>query len=155
MKRLILYAILLTSVGCIGSCDGFFSTGPSSTKSEKIQGTPTPTPTPTPIATPTPTPTPDPCNPVTGVIVHGPTEALVKDSLAFDVTPVSAAGKLEGKYDYCNEKRTPTIERVSANLTLSGSVGWGTTFVANSKGAFEIQFRVDGAVSPVFQGIIK
>jgi len=112
-------------------------------------------PTPTPTPTPSPTPTPDPCKPLTGLIVGGPTEAFVGDILSFDITPVSAAGRLEGKYDFCNTARIVTVERVSTNLTLSGSAGFKTSFVARAAGPFEVQFRVEVAVNPVFQGVIK
>lgn len=112
-------------------------------------------PTPTPTPSPTASPTPDPCSPITGVIVGGPTEAVVGDLLAFDITPVSAAGKLEGKLDFCNTSRIVLVERVSANLILTGSAGFKTTFTAKATGPFEVQFRVEAAVSPVFAGTIK
>jgi hypothetical protein len=117
-------------------------------------------PSPTVAATPTPSPRPssspvDPCNPVTGVRASGPQEVKIGEVIAFEVTPVSPAGPLEGKLDYCNVNRFPTVENASANLRCVGECGgWKAQFLALAVGPFSVQFRVEGAVSPTIQGTV-
>jgi len=141
VKRPLLVAVLLSGA-CYGSQMSSCETGSG----------PSPTPTPTPIvvasATPTPSPSPttDPCSyPVTGLRLSGPVSPLVNEVFKIDVTPVSAAGLLEGELDRCNKGRTPRVEFVSLGLRCVGQCsGYGPQFIASTTGAFTIRIRLEG-----------
>lgn len=151
MRRALVYLLLLAHVGCYGECFAKAGSGPTPLPSPVAIASPSPSPSASPTSTPV-----NPCGgPVEAVRVSGSTTVKIGDVLSFDVTPVSSAGPLEGALDYCNAHRFPTVERVSSNLRCVGSCGgWKPQFLALALGPFEVQIRVDGAVSPVFAGTV-
>lgn len=145
--------VLLVAVGvaCSNTCSAGAICGDYNTI-----GPSTPFPSPTPIPTASVSPTINPCSPVTNVNVSGAREVRMGEVLTLSVTPVSPSGPLEGPFDYCNVNRYPTIERASSNLRCVGSCGgWAPQFQAVAVGPFEVQIRVEGAVSPVFAGTVR
>jgi len=158
MKRQLIIVSLLGAIAALIACDiqkcdqgatcVAHTSGPSAIPSPSVPASPSPS------ASASPTPT-NPCGPVVGVRASGPQEVKIGEVIAFEITPVSPAGPLEGSLDYCNVNRFPTVENASANLRCVGECGgWKAQFLAIAVGPFSVQFRVEGAVSASIQGTV-
>jgi hypothetical protein len=145
-----LIPFLALTLGCYASQQSACGSGPTPLP----EASPSPTASPSPSASASTTPT-NPCGPVIGVNAAGPNTVQIGSLIAFDVTPVSPAGPLEGALDYCNAARTVTPENVSANLRQVGSSSsFRPQFLAVATGPFCVSFRVEGAVSQPFCGTV-
>lgn len=133
-----------------GAACSISKTGSGPSPVAGISPTPQASPSPLPSATPK-----DPCNPVVSLAAYGPTSVQIGSVIAFDLTPATPDGPLEGVLDYCNASRTPNVEHASPNLRCVGSCGgWRPQFLATAVGPFEVQFRLGGVVSAVFSGTV-
>ena len=149
-----LLGLMVSLNACKGNNLSLFGS-PSQTAGD-AKATPSPLASPSPSPSPSPTATPnDPCAPpVTGINLSGQTSVFSGSEFSIEVTPVSASGPLDGALDYCNLKRTPHVESMSANLRCAGACsGYRPTFLAQGVGPFEVRIRVDN-VSESFAGTV-
>lgn len=152
MKRRAILLALAFSGACYGSQMSSCETGGGPTP---IPPTPTPTATPSPTPAPSPSPTKDPCNPVTGLLASGPAEVRLGQVIAFDLTPTTPDGRLEGRLDFCNANRFPEVARASVNLRCVGECGgWRPQFLAVALGPFEVQFKLGTVYSLTHAGTV-